>query len=395
MKKALAVFVGVIVFFSCQRSDPNPGNTFFTLTTNAQAIQLANSWIFATDKLGNVLDVQPGLGTIQLRSTMSVPDSINITLLTSSMGGSCRLSTYVGIPKNSILQESSNLPVPTKLQTGKATITISDYSENPNVGNLLTFSDGYSDIIGKYATDSHTGFETMTLLAGYDSILVSGYNDLTPVYRWFPRVVDGDQINASFSTFLTYPKTVAIDFDGVISGYVSGLTSDNPWGGLFFGNIFTFKSPAMIGYLDGYSRYSTYIRLNATSGATVVYEKTGTINPHVSLPAFDFKATDTMINNFQFTFAGDYTYNCVTWSNGTTTPSVTWQVYTSKTSIPGVVSVPAALSSRFPSLRLENLKYAGVDFIKLLDGSTFNDFAMKSLTTLGQQPVERITFSYH
>ncbi len=236
----------------------------------------------------------------------------------------------------------------------------------------------------------------MSLLQGFDSILVSGYNDLTPVYRWFPKVGDGDQINASFLTFSAYPKNMTIDFDGIISGYVSGSTSDNPYqGGFYFGNLFTFKSPAAIGYFGGYSRYNTYLHLNATNGATVVYEKTGVTNPHVTMPVFEFKAIDTRMNSFQFSFSGDYTYHCVTWKNGTT-PSVIWQVYSAKTSVPNVVQY-----SRYPEFQISfveggrALQYAGVDFIKQLDGSTFNDFTQKSLTTRYQQLGEKITVSYH
>lgn len=387
MKNAVMVFAGVATLFSCWQSDPNPGNTFFTLTL-ADRIP-ANSWLFATDKLGNVLDVQPAAGTIYLRSSRPVPDSVSITILHPFADGSCRLSTFTGIPKNSIFQENGDGLPPTELQAGNATITVSDCPDGD-----LTFSDGYFFTIGKYDADLHTSSQNLYLIQGFDSILVSGYNGSTPVYRWFPKVVNGDAIHASFSSFLAYPKTMTVQFDGAIAGYVSGLTSHNPYqGGFCFGHLSTFISPANIGYLEGYSSYSSYLRLLGADGATVVYEKTGTITPHLTIPAFEFKAIDTRINNLKFSFSGDYTYYCGTWSK-TSTPSVTWEVFTEETMIPGAVSIPAEISSRFPALRLESLQYAGVDFTKLLDGSTFNDFAKKLLSTRSIQPGERITYSY-
>lgn len=356
-----------------ENEEPTGPQAILTLQVDQGYVLQGDSWIFASDQNGEILDVQPYTEgqTVTLMSEKH-PDKINVTLFNYYVyeGENTQIyfNTWGDVASGTTLHfESVNVDPPTSHEVGKATIKVSNYRGSALIG----ISNGYGYSYGGSLSNGNLEID-LSFYGVPSDILLYGWRSDVPVYYMATEVKSNDVVEHDFITdFVPYPHQFQLNFPGknsaVIRGYdakksLSMILMDTNW-------PYNFDHP-VIGYLDGYDSYDMMVT-NVKDNGSITYHQKGAIDFSFDMPTFTFSLTNNDIRNFAFNFSRDYTYSSAIWLH-TEAKEYTWWTVSAP---PGYavkgLSIPPELLAKYPQLDMDELKYATMSFTDIIKGKPY------------------------
>ncbi|HEY5746529.1 MAG TPA: hypothetical protein VIU12_10660 [Chryseolinea sp.] len=360
------------VFLSACHEDQPASRTIFTLQVDEDYFFVGDSWIFATDQNGEVLDAKSySKGQTITLSTNKTVDKVNITFF-NSLTGTTSFNTYAGYPTGASLRLSAPLP-DGEPKSGAAAFNILNY----DASGLLEFSNGYrTDAKGVIAGNAFK--VNLSFYNTPSDMLITGYRADVPVYNWAKGLKDGDVVDRDFTAdFEAFPHQVKLDFEGSNTAYVYARSAGQAtYLKLIDTNQLGIRRTdhPVIGYIDGFDVYQTWVQ-NMKPGGSVTYFKTGAPTLSFTMPSFTFSLTSREIQNLSFDFSEDYTYYSSLWYYTGTWWGITAPPGTTVTQF----SIPTEIATKYPDIDASKFKFSGVHFTKVLDGGSYLDAVQGSL----------------
>jgi hypothetical protein len=374
------LFLSCAVFLSgCHSDDDEPTGPQNILTVEVDALYgiAGDTWIFATDENGELLDAKPyAAGQTVSLSTSKRSDKINVTFFRynkGDFGTDISFNTWVGVATGTTLHfvapaVPSGDPNP---QSVDATIKVSNYASNTAMLGI-SYGEGYalsgSLLSGNLEID----------LSFYDApadILLYGWRSDVPVYNWAMATKANDVVQRDFNTdFTPYPHQVKLNFEGKNLATVSGYDAkksrmislmDTYW-----------LSPSdhpTIGYLDGYDFYQLWVMNSKPNGSTNYYQK-GAIDFSFEIPTYTFSLTNSDMQNFSFNFSHAYTYRSINWQYTNGTEYTWWTVNAASGQSVKGLSIPPEIAAKYPQLDMNKFTYSYISFNENLKGPSYLDF---------------------
>jgi len=379
---ALLVISGACVFlFGCHGNEsenevtPQP-ETILTLQVDADFYLTGDTWVFASDENGEILDVKPYAQgqTVTLSSTRSL-DKFNITFfnyLEQSSGTIISFDTWMAINKGTALRyQTKNAAMPIG-PTKHATFKISNYT-----GILPS-----ALAVGPYADVTATDLVQNNLEMGValfgitGNITVTGYRAGIPVYNSVEGVEEGSVIERDYETdFIPFPHQYKLDFEGFNSAYITGLDPANSLRQTLLNTDWLYNPTGhpVIGYIDGFDVYETLVVNSQVNGQGNITHHTigGAPDFSFSMPTYTFSLNKKDMNNFSFNFSEDYTYLSILWLNVTPTVSTVWMVYAPPGQPITGLTIPNEIKTKYPQIDPAKLTYVATHFTRVIEGPTY------------------------
>jgi hypothetical protein len=353
-------------------SQPEP---ILSLQVDADFDLVGDTWIFASDENGEILDVKPYAQgkTVTLSSTRTL-DKFNVTFFNyaeQSNGTIIAFDTWMAVKKGTALRyqmQNPTLPIgPTK----HATFKISNYT---GLTPSALAVGPYTDVTGTDLVQNNLEMD-LALFGTTGKITVTGYRAGIPVYNRAEGVEEGSIIERDYETdFLPFPHQYKLDFEGFNNAYIVGLDPANTRQTLL--NTEWLINPSghpVIGYIDGFNVYDTQVVNSQVNGQGIIIHHTlgGPPDFSFSMPTFTFSLSKNDMNNFSFNFSEDYTYLSIRWLKETPTVSTYWTVYAPPGQpITGLI-IPTEIKTKYPQIDPAQLTYRATHFTRIVEGPTY------------------------
>jgi hypothetical protein len=337
------------------------------------------AWLFIVDNAGSILETKQLLGGEILNFTAATnSDSITLVKVSHYEPDHVDILMYGGIKRGTTLKfafADGSIPQMPAF-TGNASIKVNNY---PTIGNnpLVIAS---PDVNYRETPNAGLVNASFPIYGDKTSILLSAFrNDGVPVYKLIEEVSANQVVEADFSSFSTYPFTIQVPEEDNLNYLLSGYDSAWEYYGTAFSSHQWFNgsaSPAVMGYLPGYSGYYTVVKsvLPVDHYVAVSYTKRGTI-PDASkleLPSFAYSIINASVKSPQFSIDRGYDYMHATWGYSPVgSTQVFCHIYTPPNFHPKLTTLPSEILAKYPQLDLDKLIFASCDFTEYLNGYTY------------------------
>lgn len=362
--------------------EPTGPQAILTLQVDQNYRLQGDTWIFASDQDGEILDVQPYINgqTVTLMSDKH-PDKINVTTFSYMFyeGENTQFSfntwgdVATGTTINFKVEEAHLIDY----VRSKATFRISNYT---NTLELWNIANGYA-----YNFNSSLGDGNLEIdLSFYDApsdILLYSWRSGVPVYYWANGVKTGDVIERDFSTdFMPYPHQLKLDFPGRNTAVILGYDAKKSRNVIMM-NTFGFSHPdhPTIGYLDGFDSYDMTVTNEQENGWSTSYRQKGAIDFSFDMPSYTFTLGNNDIQNFSFNFSRNYAYYSAVWQHIVTKEYTWWTVNAPPGYAVKGLSIPPEIIAKYPQLDMDKLVYSSLSLTEVIKGRSYQEFAQSGL----------------
>lgn len=368
------LFVLCITFllFGCHKDDDVTGpHTILTLQVDAEYPLYTDTWIFATNDGGEVLDVKSYTAgeTVTLTSA-NAGDKINVTFFNhrETPSKTSYFVTYADVPAGTELHLAASSSSSPELGPCTAKFKISNYSYSTTSLDFSNTGSGTGTAAGG-VLDMDFSFY------GPSDILISGYCKGVPVFNWARGVKNGDVVTRDFDAdFATFPHQRKLDFSGKNRGFVYGVDADGGYRSVLdtylLSGIYKTDQP-ILGYIDGFDSYDMTV-ISDKSNGSISYHNTGEPDLTFTMPnAFSFSLRSNGMQDLSFNFSEDYTYYYSIWTYTQDSESIKWFFYgPAGVSVKGM-SMPSEIAAKYPQVNVSKFTHASIDFIKIVEGGSY------------------------
>ena len=396
--------IAALLFLSCagaflsgchnEDDEPTGPQTILTLQVDAGYGLQRDTWIFASDENGEILDAQPYTGgqTVTLTSEKR-PSKINVTLFMyiehTSEDTQIFFDTWAGIASGTTLHFKVG-EAPVIPERGKATIRVSNYP-SPTID--LGVSNGYS-----YNYSASLGDGTLELdLSFYgvpSDILLYGWRSGVPVYYWAAGVKSNDIIERDYVTdFIPYPHQFKLDFAGrnsaIIRGHDAKTSRDMT---LLETSTYSTGDHPVIGYLDGFDSYDMWVANTQANGQSTTYHQKGAIDFSFDMPTYTFSQTNSDFQNFSFNFSHHYTYHTASWQHVAGTEYTWWNINAPSGYAVKGLSIPSEITAKYPQLDVNKLVHTSLTFTEIIKGRSYEELVPGATIANSEGTVEEYVY---
>ncbi|HEY5744846.1 MAG TPA: hypothetical protein VIU12_02110 [Chryseolinea sp.] len=382
-RSLLFVLCVTFLLFGCHKDDDVTGpHTILTLQVDAGYPVATDSWIFATNDGGEVLDVKSYIAgqTVTLVSD-KVGDKINVTFFISSETSSktSYFSTYADVPGGTVLHLAASASSSQELEQGTVKFMISNYHYGSSAVDFSNTGSGSG-------TASSDMLDMDMSFYGPSDILMSGYRKGVPVYNWAKGVKDGDVVTRDFDAdFVDFPHQRKLDFTGTNHGVVYGVNADGSY--LVVLDTYqllrtTYKTDQpVIGYIDGFDSYDMTVTSEKSNGS-ISYQNSGALDLSFTMPkAFNFSLQSKGMRDLSFSFSEDYTYYSSIWSYTQDSEYIKWYFHgPAGVSVKGM-SLPSEIAAKYPQINMSKFTHADISFTKIVEGGSYLESMLGATVT--------------